>query len=68
MVHICTLPHAAPSHLLESMEPLLEQPIPASYIKLQDIVRLLAQQCKEEHKIPIFNKEAYRYSYWEITM
>ncbi len=60
---IAPLLSTAPAHLLRNIEPLLEQPIPASYIKLQDIVRSLAHQCKAEHKIPIFNKEAYRYIY-----
>ena len=44
---------------MADMDPLLEQPIPASYIKLQDIVRSLAQQCSLQGKIPIFSQKDY---------
>ena len=49
----------APSHLLPEIEPLLEQPIPESYIALQDIVRSLAVKCLNENQIPIFTKNAF---------
>jgi len=44
---------------MAEMLPLLEQPIPASYIKLQDIVRDLAQQCSHGGRIPIYSKKDY---------
>ena len=48
-----------PRHLMADMDPLLEQPIPASYIKLQDIVRSLAQKCSMEGRIPIYSQKDY---------
>ena len=41
------------------MDPLLEQPIPASYIVLEDIVRSLADQCRHQKVNPIYTKQDF---------
>ena len=41
------------------MQPLLEQKIPESYVKLQDIVRLLAHACSQQNRVPIFTRREY---------
>ena len=39
---------------------LLEQPIPASYLKLEERVRQLAVQCKEENNPPVIKETVFR--------
>ena len=40
-------------------EPLLEQKIPESYVKLQDIVRSLAHACSQQNRVPVFTRQEY---------
>lgn len=40
-------------------EPLLEQKIPESYLKLQDIVRSLAHACSQQNRVPVFTRQEY---------
>ena len=39
---------------------LLEQPIPASYLKLEERVRQLAVQCKDENDPPVIKETVFR--------
>lgn len=60
-LHACHVPctHAGPAHVVHDMPPLLEQPIPETYIQLQDMVRALTQKCNEHCKIPIYTRKDY---------
>lgn len=40
-------------------KPLLDEPIPESYLVLQDFVRELAEQCISKGKKPILTKKEY---------
>lgn len=51
----------------DSGEFLLKQPVPASYIKLQDIVRELAHRCAAEHRVPIFTAKEYRWVWFSCV-
>ena len=41
------------------MEPLLQQKVPETFVKLQDIVRRLAQDCSRENRAPILTRQEY---------
>lgn len=58
-MYLITSLYVAPKHLIDEMDPLLEQPIPASYIVLQDIVRSLARKCRAEKRVPIYTKQEF---------
>ena len=40
-------------------EPLLEQKVPESFVKLQDIVRRLAQNCSQQNRAPVLTRLEY---------
>ena len=42
------------------VEPLLKQPVPESYVRLQDAVRDLAQKCMREKRPPIYTTADFR--------
>ena len=44
---------------MAEMPPLLEQPIPEAYIKLQDTVRGLAMTCAAKGRVPIYTQKEY---------
>ena len=39
---------------------LLEQKVPASYVKLQDVIRHIAEERKQENKSPVLSTTQYR--------
>ena len=42
---------------------LLEQPIPASFLRLEEVVRHIAANCKQKNIPPVLKEQDFRYQY-----
>ena len=60
-VHLLQLQFSSAANRVLSKQPLLEQPVPASYLKLEYRVREISTGCRADRTPPVIQENAFRW-------